>query len=682
MPNYASALACLVILTASAWAEELPASFADWKKARRDLLLAKADRAAIDAEEKVLRVAALPPALPADLGEKLFRSTTAQEGRARLNEALNAQVKKLEAERGLAEKAWESAAGRHAAAHLAQSPPVSPGWGTIRRVLIWGTIALGAGLLWVAGTNVRPRRPRWQDTSFFMRVARGLGGLAIVAALAVLVGWLAISLLRDGQPVVLAPPSVAERVAAEWSTEAKAYCDQAVEQRQEAERAGNLLARRRADLARQDKGAEAEWAKALHGKEAAKGLRDALRLGHEIEALREDAGELEKQAAAWEVGVSNTARHWWSAAVRCLLWLGVVGCALVPPLVVWGLGLWHRRANLVSCPRCLAGQVSPLPATGGPRASQMLKCSKCEYQLPSSHQHLYRLAVPSVGIVESGKTHFLVEFYDRVRQSNVPEAVRLALVETRSPYAKWISDVVDDIRRTARGTAPTGATTKGLPDALLFEFLEEQGKPDGVLLNVFDFAGELTNLSIHKDALRRRALGMDGFLLVLDPTQPPEPQRKALASFCQELREARQIWPGQPIPVPVAVCLTKIDLLVGATPLGEQALEWLERLRVMPRETLRLDVLQRRSKMVEEVLGSLFGTWNVMRDLKDNFGSNFCFFPLTPVGIDEDDDVLRGLRRGKESLKNRAQSPFGVLEPLLWLLHMHGYTFFTHTEAA
>ena len=39
---------------------------------------------------------------------------------------------------------------------------------------------------------------------------------------------------------------------------------------------------------------------------------------------------------------------------------------------------------------------------------------------------------------------------------------------------------------------------------------------------------------------------------------------------------------------------------------------------------------------------------------------------MTPVGLEESE-------LGVTSLANRTIAPFGVVEPILWLLHMHGY---------
>jgi hypothetical protein len=45
------------------------------------------------------------------------------------------------------------------------------------------------------------------------------------------------------------------------------------------------------------------------------------------------------------------------------------------------------------------------------------------------------------------------------------------------------------------------------------------------------------------------------------------------------------------------------------------------------------------------------------------------FFPVSSVGLFENE-------LGVRDLSKRTIAPFGVAEPFLWLLHMHGYEVF------
>lgn len=51
------------------------------------------------------------------------------------------------------------------------------------------------------------------------------------------------------------------------------------------------------------------------------------------------------------------------------------------------------------------------------------------------------------------------------------------------------------------------------------------------------------------------------------------------------------------------------------------------------------------------------------------FGGQVMFFPVSSVSLFE-----REL--GVKDLSKRTLAPFGVAEPFLWLLHMHGYDVF------
>jgi hypothetical protein len=179
------------------------------------------------------------------------------------------------------------------------------------------------------------------------------------------------------------------------------------------------------------------------------------------------------------------------------------------------------------------------------------------------------------------------------------------------------------------------------------------------------------------DVFRRRALLMDGFVLFLDPTQVRgggnaltiREQIKALHAFHEDVRDMRTMDPGKAIPMPVAVCISKLDLLVTKNPFGSLARAWIRELLKTESRLITLRTLQQRSRMCERVLSVMFPGWDLARTLRENFGSNYLFFPLTPVGLVEKE-------LGVEDLTQRTIAPFGVLEPILWLLHMHGYSMF------
>jgi hypothetical protein len=80
-----------------------------------------------------------------------------------------------------------------------------------------------------------------------------------------------------------------------------------------------------------------------------------------------------------------------------------------------------------------------------------------------------------------------------------------------------------------------------------------------------------------------------------------------------------------------------------------------------------LPEIEARSKKVLSLRDTVWPGWQIERTLDKLFGGRYQFFPLTPVG-------LNGI--GIEDLRNRVISPLGLLDPLLWLLHMNGYPVF------
>jgi hypothetical protein len=197
------------------------------------------------------------------------------------------------------------------------------------------------------------------------------------------------------------------------------------------------------------------------------------------------------------------------------------------------------------------------------------------------------------------------------------------------------------------------------------------------MLNMFDFSGEVMFRQLEMDQVRRRALLFDGFILFLDPTQvlgggrglSIMDQNNALLKFKEEMRAVRSLAEGKSIDVPIAVCLSKLDLLVTKNPMGDASRRWVQDLRDTMFDRVSLDLIHARSQQCARVLPMMFPGWKLERELRENFGGRFMFFPVTPVGLEEGE-------LGVEDLSRRTFAPFGVLEPILWLLHMHGYCVF------
>ena len=229
--------------------------------------------------------------------------------------------------------------------------------------------------------------------------------------------------------------------------------------------------------------------------------------------------------------------------------------------------------------------------------------------------------------------------------------------------------IVEEILDSRLGTAAT--QRQRIPHPLVFNFRDRDwlGRSNP-LVNIFDYSGEVTSDMGVDDYRRRRALDADGYLFFLDPTYPSQPQAKALTSFHEDLRLVKGVQSGRRLRTPVALCVSKIDLLVNQTyalPGGGDAIQWF------------YDELARSIRRARRWTGGHSVTLavgiaiagNLLAGLGDRasgggaFRRADLFFPLTPVGLDG---------RGEIDLSLRTISPFGMLEPLVWLLEMNGYS--------
>jgi hypothetical protein len=186
---------------------------------------------------------------------------------------------------------------------------------------------------------------------------------------------------------------------------------------------------------------------------------------------------------------------------------------------------------------------------------------------------------------------------------------------------------------------------------------------------------------IFDNEFRRRALRMNGFLLFLDPTQleadPNEGtetlldrQKDQVTNFYLDLCKELGADDGACLNVPVAVCVTKFDLLVMPNCLGEQARPKIAELRKMKADgKVTMELLRKRSNLCRTMLKFMFKGWEVDRALRKRFGENITYFPLSSVSMID-------AELGEKDLKKRTLAPFGLVEPFLWLLHMHGFCIF------
>ncbi len=371
----------------------------------------------------------------------------------------------------------------------------------------------------------------------------------------------------------------------------------------------------------------------------------------------------ESQKVAPSAGSAAGDYGWFPIASMVVLTCCICGAAFVL------FCLWRRQLRASrTCPLCLSEGTLQREPVGGAHGHSLdnLRCTyaesgpaqKCDFVFPAKYQDLPKLYFPTLGHPTSGKTLWLAMVYDELIKGNFGPQVRFSPVSSI-----WAEDFYKIVRGVIKSKIkPGGTQTHQIPRPLLFDFKDRDwwGRSN-VLVNIFDYSGETTQRTL-ENAMRRRALQAHGYFYFLDPTKTSDEQAKALVDFNNDVERMC----GRGFRGPVALCVSKIDLLVTQPYAGGAVDQFYERLSAIdPTGNHRsLAVLRARSELTRELRDVIWGNWNIEHLIQDLFGDRYMFFPLTPVGLNE---------LGEEDLQERIIIPYGILEPLMWLLHMNGY---------
>lgn len=291
-------------------------------------------------------------------------------------------------------------------------------------------------------------------------------------------------------------------------------------------------------------------------------------------------------------------------------------------------------------------------------------CGGCGYTVPEDYLHLDWFRLAGLGMPDAGRTHWLVTVYETVRKQNIGlgEACKIVL----APSVR--DDIYDALSEMVKRHGSPPATQNQSPMPLLFRARKAANPASSSIVGIFDYGANAMQSSARHCIERRHALSSDGFVVFLD-AMAVDRSIVGLKHFCRDLALFRcsESWTGMSLNV--AICLPKLDLFATRSRLSTAANNLIRELKQTVHARPTLALVQARSRMCEEVLPRLFPAWDVMGILRKYLGEHFMFFPLTPIGLEE-----RGLAIEDSSFQTL--EPFGVLEPLLWLLEMDGLSAF------
>ena len=376
--------------------------------------------------------------------------------------------------------------------------------------------------------------------------------------------------------------------------------------------------------------------------------------------------EIENDQTAM-VTANEDAKHWLSNANQLCGFIGLAALSLnCFGLLAFALSVRQTKDKRYrTCPLCL--EENSLEPNGDDQSHCTAVISEspfeqCDFKFPSMFRPIPKLCFPTLGIPASGKTHWLSMVYRQLNNGVFKEDIEFAKI--RSDGSAYFDRLIDDILNDKLG--PGATQPSSLPSPLVFNFIDNDklGRSN-ILVNCFDYSGEVLSNMTLEDHQRKRAFDADGYFYFLDPTRSSDEQIAPLSDFRQDVRSVKKLRAGQQLRCPVALCVPKIDLLPSEpVARGSNVIDiFYDELSDIG-WGMDYESIHRRSDLMQRLRNDIWPNWELERQINDLFGGRFMFFPFTPVGLNEP---------GVKDLSLRTISPVGILQPLIWLLHMNGY---------
>lgn len=305
-------------------------------------------------------------------------------------------------------------------------------------------------------------------------------------------------------------------------------------------------------------------------------------------------------------------------------------------------------------------------------------CPTCHAQLPVGFGRIRSRTIALVGAREVGKTVFMTvlvhELMNRVG-ARFDASVGGADDHTRHRFSAEHEARLYNDARTLRGTQ----RTRVVREPLVFRFTAQRRnlfglrRPQHTLLSFLDTAGEDLHSAESVATNLRYLHSADGVILLLDPlqmadgprladpgariplSQGPEHQPLHMLERVTELLLNSQGSAQRLLPVPIAVCLTKIDAMRGQLDQGAP-------LRRPEADTPYFDTAD--SQDVHAQVRQLLHRWDgdgIDSHIRNHY-RNARYFGVSSLGDSPDaDNFIRGGVR-----------PYRVADPFLWMLGEFG----------
>ena len=285
-------------------------------------------------------------------------------------------------------------------------------------------------------------------------------------------------------------------------------------------------------------------------------------------------------------------------------------------------------------------QLATMYLTG--RSRYKAVCPRCQSAVAASDARQF--GVQLVGAVASGKSAFLAAFWHTylARVGRTPGlSLRMEPAAAFAELEQWYQ----------AGEAPS---TSAL-NSPMYSVVHSFGDKTPVQMTIYDIAGEA--FTMQTLAVRQQQFGYcEGIVFAIDPTAEPQLAAEAIISFVEEFDALTGGRASELSAVPVVAMITKADLFKREIGLPKTKAIYTTDPRpyASPDGTVSLDDV--RNGLCREFLLQ-HGFSNAVNLLDGQFGL-LHFYAVSAIG----DAPAPG----------KPYSPWGVLEPIGWLIQCHG----------
>jgi hypothetical protein len=354
-----------------------------------------------------------------------------------------------------------------------------------------------------------------------------------------------------------------------------------------------------------------------------------------------------------------------------------VACALAARRIRWE----RRLRRMTVCPMCsgpaegfAAGDTSEECAEAKPDA--IMTCRRvisespfqeCNFSVPRSLLEVPWLRVRGVGgTCSAGQTMWNAACFGLVDPFCSTAKVEIEMLKGwEERETNW-----DDL--FARGLCPAATHTSSLPHPWLMEVRRAGRRCDRLVVAVSDLAGEIARHRTPVDGSYRHLLDAECHVFFVDPDNPEKDQLSVFHQFLVNVRGHRGLANSDMRIGPIAVCIPKCDRLSYFGGRADEATRFIQQLRDSgPCDAATtLGAIKRRHELVVKYAGILPCIERLNQRLQTECGPDgFRIFPMTAIGWLPDGDS----DQRASSLADRPIVPWGVLDPLLWLIHASGF---------